>query len=99
MIIQSYSISLLIQIGIIVAVTTLFIFMPTKNYLISLFVGYILGIVGIIQKASSFGVNIDNFTEYFEKNRDCFWPQLVTKYAENKQELFQYILQSINSSR
>jgi hypothetical protein len=93
----SYCVALIIQICVLSFVTFIFIKVIKDEYYISLFVGYGLGLLGIITKISSFSLNIMNFTEYFEKNKDYFWPQLVEKYKEDKGELYNYVLESIKS--
>ncbi|GEM_PF-1250169 len=90
-IVDSYLIALFIQIIIILSVTFIFYLSYFNSTFISLMIGYILGIIGVISNIKKFGLNMNNFTEYFDKNKDYFWPELVSKYNDNSHDLYKFI--------
>ena len=89
-IISRYIVSLFIQIIILfVSATILYIFFP-DSYFISLMVGYIFGLFGIISKINQFGLNKNNFSDYFEVNEKYFSEESIELY--NSGVLFGFII-------
>jgi len=91
-IIRSYIIKLFIQVTIILAITSLFYIYFLDGAFISLMIGYALGVVGIITKIRQFGLNMNNFSDYFETNKDYFWEELIAKYNEDRNKLLEFIV-------
>ncbi|MFC1615778.1 hypothetical protein ACFL21_01445 [Patescibacteria group bacterium] len=90
-IISSYIVALLIEIIIFSVVTIIFYIYFTDSYFISLLVGFGFGLIGIITQIKKFGLNMNNFSDYFEKNKSYFWEELVNKYETNPEELLKFI--------
>ena len=55
-------------------------------------IGYAFGVVGIITKIRQFGLNMNNFSDYFETNKDYFWEELIAKYNEDRNKLLEFIV-------
>jgi len=95
-IIASYIVALFIQIFIFSVVTIIFYIYFIDSYFISLMVGYAFGLLGIITKIKQFGLNMNNFSDYFEKNKNYFWEELVDKYNTDREELLKFIIVAVN---
>ncbi len=91
-IIRSYVIKLFIQAIILLAATLLFYIYFLDGAFISLMIGYAFGVVGIITKIRQFGLNMNNFSDYFETNKDYFWEELIAKYNEDRNKLLEFIV-------
>ena len=83
-IIRSYIIKLFIQVIILLATTSLFYIYFLDGAFISLMIGYAFGVVGIITKIKQFGLNMNNFSDYFETNKDYFQKTWIAKYNEDR---------------
>lgn len=91
-IIRSYVIKLFIQVIILLATTSFFYIYFLDGAFISLMIGYAFGTIGIITKIKQFGLNMNNFSDYFETNKDYFWDELITKYDEDRDKLLKFII-------
>ncbi|PJC34131.1 hypothetical protein CO051_00385 [Candidatus Roizmanbacteria bacterium CG_4_9_14_0_2_um_filter_39_13] len=91
-IVSSYIIKLIIQIFILFATTTIFYIYFLNGTFISLMIGYAFGAIGIITKIKQFSLNMNNFSDYFEINKDYFWEELIAKYNEDKNKLLEFIV-------
>lgn len=91
-IIRSYVIKLFIQVIILLAITSFFYIYFFDSVFISLMIGYAFGVVVIITKIKQFGLNMNNFLDYFETNKDYFWEELVAKYSEDRNKLLEFIV-------
>lgn len=90
-IVRSYLVSLSIVTVTILAITAVsYLYLPDGPF-ISLMVGYGLGLVGIITKIKEFGLNMNNFSEYVQKNRPYFLEELVKLYDKDEQKLLALI--------
>lgn len=79
--IRTYSISLVIQIIILLAVTLVFYVFFRDSFFISLLVGYGFGTIGILSKLGSMGMNVDNMSDYLETNKRILSSHLKLKEA------------------
>ena len=93
---SSYIIALFVQVLIFFGVTTIFYAHSPYGYFISLMIGYVLGTISIITKLKEFGLNMNNFSDYFEKNKTYFGEEIIDKYNENKAELLKFIIMAID---
>jgi len=91
-IVRSYLIKLFIQVIIFLATTSFFYIYFLDSAFISLMIGYAFGIVGIIVKIKQFGLSMNNFSDYFETNKDYFWEELVAKYNDDRNKLLEFII-------
>lgn len=94
-IIRSYVIKLFVQVIILLAITSLFYIYFLDGAFISLMIGYAFGVVGIITKIRQFGLNMNNFSDYFETNKYYFWEELIAKYNEDRNKLLEFIVVSL----
>lgn len=94
-IIRSYVIKLFIQIIILIVITSFFYIYFLDSVFISLIVGYTFGAIGILTKIKQFGLNMNNFSDYFETNRDYFWEDLIAKYNEDRNKLLEFIIAAL----
>lgn len=90
-IIKSYVIALIVQVIILAVVTLIFYYFFSDGLFISLLVGYLLGLFGVIEKREQFGLNINNFSDYFEVNKEDFLEELIRKYYEDKEGLMVFL--------
>lgn len=93
---NSYLIALGIQILIFALYTGAFSLLSGDGYFISMLVGYTLGVFSLVSKRSEIGMNRNNFTEYFEKNKQYFWSLLVTQSEKEGFDLYAFVEESIN---
>lgn len=91
-IIRSYVIKLFIQVIILLATTSFFYIYFFDSVFVSLMIGYAFGVVGIITKIRQFSLNMNNFSDYFETNKDYFWEELIAKYNEDRNKLLEFIV-------
>ncbi|MSR85565.1 hypothetical protein EXS71_04000 [Candidatus Uhrbacteria bacterium] len=91
-IIPSYLVALSIQIFILLAITAAFFVYFLDGAFVSLMLGYACGALGIMTKIKTFGLNINNFSDYFETNKDYFWEELIVQYHDDKNKLFNFIV-------
>ncbi len=96
-IIRNYIIKLFIHIIILLAVTLIFYIYFLDSAFISLMIGYVFGFVGVITKIRQFGLNNNNFSDYFDTNKNYFWDELIAKYNEDKEKLLQFITIALKS--
>ncbi len=94
-IIRSYVIKLFIQVIILLATTSFFYIYFLDGAFISLMVGYAFGVMGIITKIGQFGLNMNNFSDYFETNKDYFWEELIAKYNEDRNKLLEFVVTAL----
>ncbi|MFA6407842.1 MAG: hypothetical protein WCV80_04065 [Candidatus Paceibacterota bacterium] len=90
-IIRNYIVTLFIQLVVFFVITTPFYIYFLDSAFISLVVGYMFGMVGIIIKIKEFGLNLNNFSDYFETNSRYFWEELIIKYNEDKNKIFDFV--------
>jgi len=95
-IVASYILALFFQLIITSVVVALFYVFFADSYFISLLVGFTFATIGTVTNISRFGLSFDNFSDYFEKNKDCFWEELVDHYNKDKNNLFNFIISEIN---
>ncbi|MFA5387429.1 MAG: hypothetical protein WC322_03460 [Candidatus Paceibacterota bacterium] len=94
-IIRNYVIKLFIQL-IILFMTTIFFYINFLNgAFISLMIGYAFGVLSIITKIKEFGLNANNFSDYFEINKVYFWEELVAKYNNDRNKLLEFIVAAL----
>lgn len=91
-IIRGYVIKLFIQVIILLATTSFFYIYFLDSVFISLIIGYAFGVMAIITKIKQFSINMNNFSDYFETNKDYFWEELITKYDEDRNKLLKFII-------
>lgn len=91
-IIRNYVIKLFIQVTILIAITSFFYIYFLDSVFISLIIGYAFGVMAIITKIKQFSLNMNNFSDYFETNKDYFWEELITKYDEDRDKLLKFII-------
>lgn len=90
-IVRHYIISLFIQFIILFVITILFYIYFQNSYFISLVVGYIFGLFGIIGNGNKFGLNLDNFLDYFEVNKRYFFDELIVEYEKDKNKILEFV--------
>lgn len=93
---RNYFIMFFVLIIILLSTTLIFYTFFLDSYFISLIGGYILGMIGIITTIKKFGLNINNFSDYFERNKRYFSEDLVSTYYKDKNELLNFIIRKIN---
>lgn len=98
-IIRSYVIKLFIQVIILLAITSFFYIYFLDGAFISLMIGYAFGTIGIITKIKKFSLNMNNFSEYFETNKDYFWEELVAKYDQDRNRLLEFIIAALKEKK
>lgn len=94
-IIRDYIIKLFIQVVILFAITLLFYTYFLDGAFISLMIGYAFGFVSIITKIKEFSLNMNNFSDYFETNKNYFWEELIAKYNEDRDKLLEFVIVAI----
>jgi|SRR3989339_261144 len=97
-IIRSYVMKLFIQVIILFAITISFYIYFLDGTFISLMIGYVLGFMGIITKIKEFRLNMNNFSDYFETNKDYFWEELVSKYDDDKNKLLEFVVVALKNN-
>ena len=96
-IIYSYLVALILQIVILSVMTLIFYIFFFDGPFISLMIGYGFGMLGIVVNFKKFGLNLNNFSDYFEKNKMYFWEELVDKYDNNIYGLLRFIVAMIEA--
>ncbi len=91
-IIRNYVVELFIQVIILITVTSFFYIYFWDSAFISLMIGYAFGVMAVITKIKQFGLNLNNFSDYFETNKDYFWEELIAKYSEDRNNLLEFIV-------
>lgn len=94
-IITSYFISLVIQVIVLFTITVIFYIFFLDNVFISLMIGYMFGLFGIIGKRKEFGLNINNFSDYVRVNKDCFWEEVIVKYNKDMDSFLEFVTRLI----
>lgn len=94
-IIRNYVVKLFIQVIILIAVTSFFYIYFLDGAFISLVIGYAFGVMAVITKIKQFGLNLNNFSDYFETNKDYFWEELIAKYSEDRNKLLEFIVTAL----
>ena len=90
-VVSSYSIALFIWFTILIVSTAVFYIFFQDSYLSSLVVGYIFATLFLLKNRKKYSANKVNFFNYFEKNKDYFWEELVDRYYEDRSNFFNYI--------
>jgi hypothetical protein len=98
-IINSYKVAIVMQLLILLIPTTVFFIIFSRGHFAYLLIGYMFSIFGIIAKLKDFKLNMDNFSDYFAKNKKYFWEELVEKFKNNDEELLKYITALIDYKR
>jgi hypothetical protein len=96
--IYSHILAILFQLIIFTIVTFVFYFFYRDGYFMSLLVGYFFGFIGVLTSLKKFGLNMNNFKDYFELNKDFFWEELVNMYDTDKVSVYEYINSIIKKS-
>lgn len=94
-IIPSYIVALIIQIIIFTVTTSVFYIYLFDTYFIGLMIGYGIALLTIITKIKQFGLNLNNFSDYFEKNKIFFFEEFINIYESNNEKAMKFIKVSI----
>lgn len=90
-IVGSYLVALTLQVLVLGSVTAVFYFLLRDSAFISLLIGYGIGLIAFVLSIKKFGVNSNNLTDYFDRNKQYLWPELISKYEEDRDEFFRFI--------
>ena len=95
-IINSYKVTIIIQILMLFIPTVVFFLIFSRGHFVYLLIGYMFSMFGIIAKMKDFRLNLNNFSDYFAKNKEYFWEELVEKFKNNDEGLLEYTTAMIN---
>jgi hypothetical protein len=97
-IINKYIIIIFVQISLFATVTLLF-YTFFDGAFISLVIGYVFGLIAVITESRQLGLNMNNFSDYFETNRNYLTKELISKYEEDREKLLISIISAIRDSK
>lgn len=95
-IVGSYIVAFFMQMLILLIPTLACFIFFSHGHFIYLLIGYVFSAFGIITKMKNFKLNLGNFSDYFAKNKEYFWEELVEKFKNNNEGLLKYITEMIN---